>query len=80
MIHNLKNTESNLNRGVINQCFSSEAIFCHEMPKMSQNFNYGSKILIKARKLAKVTSSNFRGIRPCMDALDMSNKIPPIGD
>ena len=53
MKHNSNNGQFNLNRGVINQCSSSEAIFCHETPKMSENFKYGSKILKKAEKQQK---------------------------
>ena len=76
MKHNSNNGQFNLNRGVVNQCSSSEVLFCHETPKMSENFKYGSKIFKKARKAAKATSCNFKGIRPCMDALDMPNQIP----
>ena len=51
--HNSNNGEFHLNRGVINQCSSSEAIFCNETPKMSENFKYGSKILKKPEKQQK---------------------------
>ena len=34
----------------------------------------------KTGKSTKVMPCNFRGMRPCMDALDMANKIPLIDD